>query len=535
MAFVANNNQQLSLIDSTFNLTEREKRVLEKSWAKVFAEKVFPAIDENIFSVLYSNKASRPNTPINVIVGSLILKEALGDTDDELVEALMFDIRYQYALHTTSFEEQPLSDRTLSRFRARVLAYETEHDVDLIHECIVKMAKEISTFMKITPAMQRMDSLMIAANIKNLSLLELFYTCVANLAKIMEQREVVIPEEQHHYIEKDDYNKCIYHKRDLDATERTTIVMHDAEILIDLCNKSGDFDDTSEYQLLIRLLKERTIFNDDGERRLRNKDEVENSSEVLLNPSDPEATFRYKAGGKHLGYVGNVVESVGKNGSLITDYAYEQNTYADNQFMKDYLEQQDTFQEGSFMVADGAYSGEANSKLASSHNLKLITTNFTGRKPDAIYKEFQFTEDGHFLLKCINGCTPTECTYDPDNDRSVGYFKTEDCNACPYKGRCQPRFLKNRVRKEISWKAVGRAMQLEYMKTAEFSQYARFRNGVEAIPSLLRRRYQVDKIPTHGKNRTRLHFGFKIAALDFQKLLDYSNSLVQGTQKSEIA
>ncbi len=36
MAFVANNNQQLSLMDSTFNLTEREKRVLEKSWAKAF-------------------------------------------------------------------------------------------------------------------------------------------------------------------------------------------------------------------------------------------------------------------------------------------------------------------------------------------------------------------------------------------------------------------------------------------------------------------------------------------------------------------
>ncbi len=86
----------------------------------------------------------------------------------------MFDVRYQYALHTTSFEEQPLSDRTLSRFRARVLAYETEHDVDLIHECTVKMAKELSEFMKITPNMQRMDSLMIAANIRNLSLLELF-------------------------------------------------------------------------------------------------------------------------------------------------------------------------------------------------------------------------------------------------------------------------------------------------------------------------------------------------------------------------
>ena len=119
MAFVANNSQQLSLMDSTFNLTERERKFLEKSWAKTFADKVFPAIDENIFSVLYSEKASRPNTPVNVIVGALILKEALNVTDDEIVEAMAFDIRYQYALHTTSFEEQPISDRTLSRFRAR--------------------------------------------------------------------------------------------------------------------------------------------------------------------------------------------------------------------------------------------------------------------------------------------------------------------------------------------------------------------------------------------------------------------------------
>lgn len=80
---------------------------------------------------LFFTVTSRPNTPVNVIVGALILKEALNVTDDEIVEAMAFDIRYQYALHTTSFEEQPISDRTLSRFKARVLSYETEHDVDL--------------------------------------------------------------------------------------------------------------------------------------------------------------------------------------------------------------------------------------------------------------------------------------------------------------------------------------------------------------------------------------------------------------------
>ena len=171
---------------------------------------------------------------------------------------------------------------------------------------------------------------MVAANIKNLSLLELFYTCVANLAKIMNQREITLPDEQYHYIEKDDYNRCIYHKRELDATERTIVVMHDAEKLIGLCDRTGDLDDTSEYQLLIRLLKERTIIDGDGTRRLRKKEEVENPSEVLLNPSDPEATFRYKAGGKNVGYVGNIVESVGEKGSLITDHADKIPTHGKN-------------------------------------------------------------------------------------------------------------------------------------------------------------------------------------------------------------
>lgn len=61
----------------------------------------------------------------------------------------------------------------------------------------------------------------------------------------------------------------------MDATERNVVVMKDADILIKICDSTGDFDDTSEYQLLIRLLKERTIIDDGGSRRLRQKEEVE--------------------------------------------------------------------------------------------------------------------------------------------------------------------------------------------------------------------------------------------------------------------
>lgn len=68
MAFKENAYQQLSITDSFTGLTAREQRALEKSWAKIFADELFPAIDEKPFSVLYSEQASRPNAPNPVIV-----------------------------------------------------------------------------------------------------------------------------------------------------------------------------------------------------------------------------------------------------------------------------------------------------------------------------------------------------------------------------------------------------------------------------------------------------------------------------------
>jgi len=41
--------------------------------------------------------------PVNVTVGALILKEMFSLTDDELLASIMRDVRFQHALHATSF------------------------------------------------------------------------------------------------------------------------------------------------------------------------------------------------------------------------------------------------------------------------------------------------------------------------------------------------------------------------------------------------------------------------------------------------
>ncbi len=90
MSFAKNDVHQVTLNNTLWGLTKREKRMLERSWATQFADNIFPLIDEERFAVLYSDKASRPNTPVNVIIGALILKELRNQTDDEIFESLLY-------------------------------------------------------------------------------------------------------------------------------------------------------------------------------------------------------------------------------------------------------------------------------------------------------------------------------------------------------------------------------------------------------------------------------------------------------------
>lgn len=522
MSFTANNNNQITFEDRLFTLTERERRFLEKSWAKSFAENLFPAIKEESFAVLYSDKASRPNTPVNIIIGSMILKEFLTLTDEELLEALLFDVRFQYALHTTSFEEQPLSDRTLSRFRERCTTYESETGIDLLKNCMNGLSSQIASFMGINPGLSRMDSLMVAANIKKLSRLELLYTCVANMVKCLQKNADQIPEDMAHYLEENDRNKVIYHARSADTDSRMEIVLKDAAVLSKLC--ASQYDETSEYQLLVRVIREQTTVNEDNTLVLKAKGDETLDSSILQNPSDPDATYRCKAGKQNRGYAANLTETVGEHGSVITDYDYDANIKSDSEFLKDKLTRDGKQAEEIILITDGAYGGEDNVTLASENNVRLVTTNMQGTKPEEVFANFEFSEDGKQVLRCAGGQVPLTSRPMASTDQCRITLDKEICNNCQYKEQCRPKFHKTKASKVLSHKTAARAKQLSYMKTEEFYELAKIRNGVESLPSILRRKYDVDHMPVRGKLQTKLYFGCKVAAVNFSKLFQFQRN-----------
>ena len=248
------------------------------------------------------------------------------------------------------------------------------------------------------------------------------------------------------------------------------------------------------------------------------------NSSILQNPSDPEATFRTKAGKDHRGYVANLEESVGENGSVITGYQYEQNIHSDSQFLKDHLEAMDRQKDKTVIVTDAAYSGTENQELAKEKNVTLITTDLTGRDTADIMADFEFNEEGTKVLKCPAGNEPKSCTYmKPSKQCNVSFYR-EQCVGCPYQDKCNPKIYK-RVSKVVTSKAAHeRAKTKRFMDTEEFKNYARLRNGIETVPSNIRNNYHLEKLP-RGKQRGKFFFGSKIMALNFKKLFNFMKGL----------
>lgn len=503
-------------------LTERERKALEKSWAKIFADEIFPAIDEERFSVLYSDKASRPNAPVNVIIGALIIKELFDYSDDEIVENLMLDLHLQYALHTTSFAEQPISDKTLSRFRKRCYDYETHHGVDLYRDCVKGLSGKIARMMELNGRIRRMDSMMIESNIRFLSRMELIYTCISKLVVYLTKNHPEkLPAQLERYTDPNDYNRLFYHQRNDDMDQIIQMLLTDSDCLLELCKP--DFEEVTEYQLFVRCLSDQTVV-ENGNRRLSTKEDGIMFSTALQSPFDPDATFRIKAGKHYRGYAANIEETVDKNGSVVTDYQFDKNIHTDSQFLQESLSQMEKSEEEIILVTDGGYDGQDNIALAKEKNIKLVTTALIGKEaPDAL-ADFEFNEDGTRLVKCAAGHEPLSQSYTKSTRQCRVSFDRNHCAGCPYQDQCRPKIYKKVATFITSKNASNRAKSQRYMQSEEFSNLAKLRNGVETIPANIRKNYHLDKLP-RGKQRGKFFFGSKIAALNFRKLFGFRKGL----------
>jgi hypothetical protein len=69
--------------------------------------------------------------------------------------------------------------------------------------------------------------------------------------------------------------------------------------------------------------------------------------------------------------------------------------------------------------------------------------------------------------------------------------------------------------------ALKKAEYAQKVGSEEYRALARLRNGVEGIPSVLRRRFGVDRMRDKGVVRKRQRFGFKMMAINVDRLFGW--------------
>src|SRR4030042_3983486 len=149
---------QIPLTSHVDELPEKLRNRLEKSWAGIFYREFFCRLNEKTFEVLYANYPSRPNVPVNVLVGLEYLKAGNGWTDEEMYDDFGYDVQVRYALGYRQLGEGDYDLRTQYYFRERLSRYMQETGVNLMDKAFEQVTDAQTAAFKLRTGKQRMDS-----------------------------------------------------------------------------------------------------------------------------------------------------------------------------------------------------------------------------------------------------------------------------------------------------------------------------------------------------------------------------------------
>jgi hypothetical protein len=427
--FKANNQQ--SLFSFSQELNEKQRKQLERSKEKWFHELVFMKIDEMPFKVLYADVASRPNAPVNVLVAAMILKELKGISYDELMESVMFDLRYKIALGLTDITDIPFSRATLFNFQGRVCAHEQQTGENLIEKVFDNLSAKQLKQLEIKTDIQRTDSTLVASNIRRYSRLQLLIEVLLRLERILDERDKAKLGKLIEPFVKKRSEKYIYALKAADIPHELSKlgkIYH--EVFMYLVSKTV-YAHTKEFANFERVFTEHFVV---VENSASPKDPSQLNSSMLQSPDDPDATHRKKSGQDQKGFTLNAVETANPENSvqLVTDIAVTPNNVDDSKILEDRTEKMlEKTPELNELHTDGGYGSQANDEAFEENNITQVTTAVRGRQDQAekTIKRFSPTV---FTVACLL----QRVVSTPTKQRHRAKFDMKVCNNCPLKERC---------------------------------------------------------------------------------------------------
>ena len=496
---------QPAIITAASELPEKQQKRLKASWADTFYQELFCRLDEAPFSVLYSEKASRPNVPVNVLVGLEALKAGFGWSDQELYERFCYDLQVRYALGYDRLGDGDFEIRTLYYFRERLSQYNAEHGINLLEKAFEQVTDTQLAALKVRTGIQRMDSTQIASNIVSASRLQLLVEGVQRVERILSTSDKKRLADLFEPYTRDSSGHYTYRVKGKEAVQEHLERLGKA-IYVLLQELSDDYADERAYQVLARLFSDnfKLIEND-----VKAKENTELTSACLQSVDDLEASYRTKAQKHYKGYVANITETCDPENEvqLITKVQVAPNNVDDTQLLDEALPELKERTDLDTLYTDGGYGSPETDDEMRESDVVQIQTAIRGRKPSAekLYLsdfEIKQTEAGKpTQITCPNGQS-VQVQSGSQKKSFVAHFESANCQTCPFAAACPTKPGKRDPRRHLRFtQATVNVSQRRRRSKIHQKEDQNLRAAVEATVRQVKHPFPAGKLPVRGQFR----------------------------------
>jgi hypothetical protein len=542
-------------------LADGARARLTTSWAEWFRREVMPellAVEER-FAGLYTEQG-RPNWSVARLLGLCLLQHLYDLSDQQALDALSFDLRWQHALGLTP-EQAYLSRRSLVEFRRRLV--KTDPDGGLVREVFDRICARGIGRLQLSTSEQRLDSTAVCSNIRGRGRLSLARETLRVFVRSLDETQRArLPEPVRAWYEADDEG-WEQPEQKYEADGRLAEVGAWISAVLEVFEDDDDVRDREPYQLLQRLLKEHADAfgieptdaqaeaeaedNDDTEppsgavldapkprkksRRKRGKKrngskKASRGKARYWSPHDPDASFGHKG----LGYHVHITETCRNEGAeLITDYDVVTGAQPDVGLARPVIERLKARKLApEALYADGGYPTPDDLVWAGEQQVDLYTPVHRGpMAKDALSRaDFEFNDAGE-VERCPAGHAPSRHGPRESSDtqtprRSLhAFFDAATCHACPQRARCPvrtPNHARARdYRLDLAPELRARDQRFAEQSTEPWRERYRIRAGVEATMSELKRGHGLDRLRVRRLVRVRVQVAFKAIACNLKR------------------
>jgi hypothetical protein len=494
---------QKPMFSSINELPEKLQKRLEESWAGSFYNEFFVRIDEESLAVLYSNAASRPNIPINVLVGLETLKSGFGWSDEEMYDHFCYDVQVRYALGYRDLSAGHFELRTVYNFRQRVTEHMQETGENLIEIAFEQVTDEQIAAFELKTHNLRMDSTLVASNIREMSRLQLLVEVLQRVHRMLSEAQQQYAEEFDPYL-KGSSGQYIYRIKGQDSQAHLQQI---GELMQQLLAELPDtYADEPAYRVLERVFTEHFV-SQASELQVKAGQELSASS--LQSVDDWEATYRQKRGEGYQGYVVNVTETCDPENpfQLIVKVQTEPNNADDAAMLVEALPELTARMDVEQMDTDGGYNSPEVDSTMRENKVVQVQSAIRGRKPAAEklgLDDFEWktnAEGQPQTVTCPQG-QPGEVTPARGASRYRAAFDTATCENCPLLAQCPTQALKRKPVNVLRFSQAELDLALRRQRSAVArTRTHNLRPAVEATVRAVKHPFGNGKLPVRGQPR----------------------------------